>query len=86
MGLYNAIKTRCAGPDTVQHKRDRVRQLAIAFQDAVVSLCGDEGVTYYIHAAVHHLPDQVVTCPVDVVDSSGSGIEHINFVIRTSLR
>ena len=51
-----------------------------------MSLAGDESVTYYVHAAVHHLPDQVVACPVDIVDGSGSGIEHLNSIVRTTFR
>ena len=86
MSLYNAIKTRCSEHFTVEQKRDVVRDKALTFQDTIVTLCGDESVTYYVHSAVHHLPAQVVACPVDIVDSSGSGIEHINSVVRSALR
>ena len=60
IALYNAIKTRCSVQFTVEQKRDRVRELAILFQKSIVSIGGDESITYYVHAAVHHLPDQIV--------------------------
>ena len=71
---------------TVEAKKDNVRVKAIRFQECVVALGGDESVTYYVHAAIHHLPQQVLTCPVDVVDGSGSGIEHVNSVVRQGFR
>ena len=81
--LYNALKTRDIDR---QRKSSNVREAAQRLRQGVLLFGGRERVTFYVHAAVHHLPDQVLNCPVDIVDSSGSAIEHVNKVVRTALR
>ena len=56
-------------------KADTVKSLALVFRDEMCELV-QEYATYYLHGLVHHLPDQIRECPVDVMDASGSGIEH----------
>ena len=81
--LYNVLKTRHHDSAV---KACNVRAAAKRLRDSVLSFSGRERVTFYIHAAVHHLPEQVLECPVDIVDSSGCAIEHVNKIVRTKLR
>lgn len=58
-------------------KADRVQELSIEFLARMCELV-QEFATYYLHGLYHHLPDQIRSCPVDIMDASGSGIEQIN--------
>lgn len=33
---------------------------------------------YYVHALIHHLPDQILGCPVDILSVSSSALEELN--------
>ena len=63
-----------------------MRAAALRVRESVLEFSGRERVTYYIHAAVHHLPEQVLECPVDIIDCSGCAIEHVNKIVRTRMR
>ena len=43
-------------------------------------------VTYYMHAAYHHLPDQIRRLPVDILDASGDTFEGKNQHLKGILR
>ena len=44
------------------------------------------GTTYYMHSLEMHLADQIDTCPIDIYDLSGSGIEQVNLMTKRMLR
>ena len=76
-------------PEELQARRnqkaDTVKSLAIVFRDELLQLV-QEYSTYYLHGLVHHLPDQIRECPVDVMDGSGSGIEQINQYTKRNIQ
>ena len=77
------MKTRSERND---EKADAVRVAAIRLQTELMVFKQPEAVTYYLHAAVHHLPDHIRQCVGDVVDVSGSAIELMNKVVRTTVQ
>ena len=81
--FFNIVKTRSASNDA---KADAVRVAALNLQNELTAFKQPEAVTYYLHAAVHHLPDHIRDCVADVVDVSGSAIELMNKVVRTTLQ
>ena len=67
-------------------KAERVRKAALKLQQDLSNFKCNEVITYYVHAAVHHLPEQIKTCVVDIVDASGSAIELANKSVRTGMQ
>ena len=67
-------------------KAESVRNAALKLQRELTHFKCDEVVTYYVHAAVHHLPAQIKDCVVDIVDASGSAIELANKSVCTGMQ
>ena len=81
--FYNTVKTRA--PNNLL-KAECVRTAALKLQQELTKFKCNEVVTYYVHSAVHHLPEQIKCCVVDIVDASGSAIELANKSVRRGLQ
>ena len=44
------------------------------------------GATFYMHVAYHHLPEQIRSLPVDILDASGDSFEAKNQQLKRILR
>ena len=83
--FYNRVKKRAFTQCERSTKAVEVRQAAFAIRDALKAFHGNEFVNYYLHCAMHHLPDQILQCPVDVFDASGCALEHLHKDVKRTL-
>ena len=84
LNFFNAVKARESVNHTREAKAESVRQKANSIAQAFKSMKGDDFISYYLHAAVAHLPTQILECPVDVFDASGCAIEHLHKGVKHS--
>jgi hypothetical protein len=70
--ILNVLCRRCdpADPKSRLNKKTQLEELARPFVDRVLKQGGVEACNYYLHSLTHHVPDMIMTCPVDLVDAS----------------
>ena len=83
--FYNLLKTRAFDQATRSVKADNVCEAGKGIRDALKNFQGNEFVNYYLHCAIHHLPEQIRECPVDVFDASGCTLEHLHKDVKRTL-
>ena len=83
--FYNRLKKRAFSEAERSMKAVEIRQAAVAIRDALKTFHGNEFVNYYLHCAIHHLPAQIIQCPVDVFDASGCALEHLHKDVKRTL-
>lgn len=84
--FFNAIKVRCTTSYTRDEKAVDVKKTAEALLDTFVSFEAKESVNYHLHSAFHHLPDQILRCPIDIDDASGCCIEHAHQGVKRAIQ
>ena len=62
-----------------------MKAAVLQIRDSLKAFQGNEFVNYYLHCAIHHLPDQIRDCPVDVFDASGCALEHLHKDVKRTL-
>ena len=77
----NVVQERVPKEQRVQ-KADLVRVHTGMFLEIFKELARPSDFTYYIHALEAHLPEQILSCPIDIMDASGNGIEQVNQVVK----
>ena len=85
LAFYNTLKTRAFTQDDRNHKAEEVKSAALLIRDSLKEFQGNEFVNYYLHCAIHHLPNQIRDCPVDVFDASGCALEHLHKDVKRTL-
>ena len=85
INFFNSLKVRVTDQYSRKDKAVDVKQHAERLLDAFCSLECEEVVTYYLHAAYHHLPDIIEACPIDIDDASGCCIEHAHQPIKRAM-
>ena len=83
--FYNVLKVRAFDASERARKVEIVFTAAKGIRDALKCLQGNEFVNYYLHCAIHHLPDQIRECAVDVFDASGCALEHMHKDVKRTL-
>ena len=83
--FYNLLKVRAFDAGARARKAEMVCGAAKGLRDALKVFQGNEFVNYYLHCAIHHLPDQIRECPVDVFDASGCALEHLHKDVKRTL-
>jgi hypothetical protein len=83
--FYNILKTRAFDQATRSEKADKVCEAGKGIRDALKNFQGNEFVNYYLHCAMHHLPEQIRECPIDVFDASGCALEHLHKDVKRTL-
>ncbi len=96
IALYNIIRDReyCITEVGRNEKSDLVRKGALKFRENLLAEGRDNGMlsaeryTPYLHALLHHLPNQILSLPlgIDIMDLSASGIEAINKQTKTAAK
>ncbi len=85
LAVWNVIRFRVPYNQRL-FKARAVEQTGRIFVTSLIGWATPESVHYYGHALVCHLPEQIKTCPVDIMDASGSGIEQINQEVKRLIR
>ena len=68
-------------------KADLVEVLARKFVNNLIdTITYPEGCTYYMHILLHHIGDQIRSCPVDIMDASCQSIERVNSIVKKYVR
>jgi hypothetical protein len=73
---------------TSKERVERVREEGKRFHDHMTSWLKDDGVTYYVHHLLHHIPDQIALLPDDFPFhlTSGSALEAQNGITKRVVR
>ena len=79
---------RCRVRAESQEEREvKARELAGSLLETwAKEVSGAKGVTFYMHAAYHHLPEMIRSLPVDIIMASGDAFEAKNQQLKKMLR
>ncbi len=83
--VWNCIRFRVPF-NQLLFKARAVEDLGRAFVEALIGWATPECVHYYAHALVCHLPSQICSCPMDIMDVSGAGIEEVNQEVKRIIK
>lgn len=83
--VYDLIRKRF-DPNEQQLQAQLVRNSAVEFVKQFTRVFANKNVNYYIHALVHHVPDQIASCPVRFFNCSGHAIEMMNNSLKRMTR
>ena len=83
--LIDLCRTRAFGDDERQEKGLEVEKCGERLLQAWKKI-SQTGASFYMHAAYHHLPEQIRTLPVDIIDASGESFEAKNQQLKRILR
>ena len=85
--LIDRLRERANSSELRQQKAADVERLAGTLLDKWQTCTSSvKGTTYYMHAAFHHLPDQIRSLPVDIIWASGDSFEAKNQQLKRILR
>ena len=86
-GLVDRLRVRSKTSDDRNQKADDVERLARELRDDwQTCTSGVKGTSFYMHAALHHLPDQIRSLPVNILLASGEAFEAKNQQLKRILR
>ena len=85
LNFYNLLKKRALNPAERQQKANFIESAAKEIRSSLTEFRGNEFVNYYLHCAIHHLPEQIRRCVVDVFDASGCALEHLHKDVKKTL-
>ena len=85
--LIDRCRIRAHTQSERETKASEVEELATELLDTWKrEVSGAKGSTFYMHAAKHHLPDQIRSLPVDIIQASGDAFEAKNQQLKRILR
>ena len=85
--LIDRARLRAHTQGEREAKATEVKDLAGKLLDTWASeVSKASGVTFYMHAAYHHLPDMIRVLPVDIILASGDAFEAKNQQLKRVLR
>ena len=85
--LIDRLRIRAVGQDERERKALDVEALAKTLLGTwKKEISAAKGVTFYMHACVKHLPDQIRSLPVDITLASGDSFEAKNQQLKRILR
>jgi hypothetical protein len=83
---WNFLRIPCQTAGDRENKAVEAKKLAVKFVNLYSATTGNSEVVWYMHAAVHHIPDFIRRLPSDIFHCSGQGIEQFNQLVKNSLR
>ena len=85
--LIDRARIRALTQSEREAKADEVEHLASDLLNIWKrEISGAKGVTFYMHAAYHHLPDMIRRLPCDILLASGDSFEAKNQQLKKILR
>ena len=85
--LIDRLRVRAVGQNEREQKATEIEVLAKALlRTWKKEISSAKGVTFYMHACVHHLPEQIRSLPVDISLASGDSFEAKNQQLKRILR
>ena len=85
--LIDRARIRASTQSEREAKANEVENLASELLDIWRrEVSGAKGVTFYMHAAYHHLPDMIRRLPCDILLASGDAFEAKNQQLKRILR
>lgn len=86
VSVFDAIRKRFSSSEGREGQAMEISRLARKFRDSFLKCFHESEVNYYIHELVHHVPQQVLQCPVRFFSCSGHGIEILNHKFKRLTR
>ncbi len=89
LNFWNILSSKISDINSLEEKQTkaiRVRDAAINWVISFKKMACDSAVTYYMHVATKHLYDMILECPIDIMDCSGTAIEHSNKDLKNQLK
>ncbi len=81
MQIWNLLRDRVKTKEERLAKAAKVREKVLLLRDKLLesgSMLTPNWFTPYLHVLIIHVPQQIQHFPFDLMDLSGSGIEHVN--------